>query len=156
MWHEIERYVPSFPDAVLSAVDNSGYPVSVRCRPRLDAHREVLLLDTDPFIGGVEGPASMLFHTHDERLVKMRSCVLRGSLREEGDRWCFQPSSFIPGQGLGLFRGYVRLLRQGRANSRRYLARRRLTAPAVPWEEIRALMRRARAEDDGAGARRKI
>lgn len=145
MWAEIMRYAPTFPGAVLTTVDADGYPVSARCRPRPDPDQEVLTIAADQVADAAEGPASLLFHTHDEKLVKLRSFVLRGTLRRHADGGRFVPSAFVPGQGLGMARGYVRLLRQGRAGSRDYLARHGLTAPAVPWEEIRQLVRRARA-----------
>ncbi|CAN5616048.1 hypothetical protein BH24ACT15_BH24ACT15_39280 [soil metagenome] len=150
MWADIARYSPTFPSAVLSTVNPTGYPVSARCTPWLDQQRQVLRITRDQVEGVGEGPASLLFHTHDERLIKLRSFVVKGKLAPEDDGWCFQPSAFVPGQGIGLARGYVRLLRQGRANSRRYLAQRELTAPAVPWEEIRQLLRTARATGRGS------
>ena len=36
MWTELTQAMAGFPDAVLTGVNTQGFPLSVRCRPRLD------------------------------------------------------------------------------------------------------------------------
>ncbi len=42
MWDEITKGLAQFPDAVLTVVDEGGYPLSIRCHPQVDAATKVL------------------------------------------------------------------------------------------------------------------
>ena len=145
MWSDIARYAPRFSTAVLTGTDRSGYPASVRCRPRLDHEARELVVAVVDAPTLLKGPAGLLFHRHDERLIRLYSFLVRGRLDRDGELWRLAPSAFVPGQGIGGMRSYVRLLRQGRSNARRHLQREGVEAPEVPWDEYRELLRRAKA-----------
>jgi hypothetical protein len=136
MWPLIERYLPEFDSAVLSGLDTVGYPFSLRCRPELDPAAECLRLDLPPAVPLQPGPACLLCHTHDERLWNLKSLVVRGRLARQGERWAFVPERFVPGMGIGGWRSYVHFVRQGRAATRRYFARRGLPQPHVDWDSL--------------------
>lgn len=144
MWRDIARESTRFDTAVLSTVTDSG-PISVRCRTALDAGRRILLI-ADPG-DSRPGPASVLFHRHDERLWRLRSCLIMGRLDHHGDEWRFIPERFVPGMGVGGPLSYLRFLRRGRATAARYLAERAIPRPDVEWDEIASLLRRAAAPD---------
>ena len=145
MWAEIVKHLPDFPSAVLTGVDATGYPFSARCVPRLDAEARAVRVDV-PEGGSIRpGPACLLCHKHDQRLWNLKSCVVRGRLERDGRGWLLRPCGFIPGMGIGGLWGYVRLLRGARRSTRRYLARRGLPRPRIPWDEVRALMEQANA-----------
>lgn len=136
MWNQIERHLPEFNSAVLSAVDAAGRPASFRCRPTLDAKRQVLWIPAPPQDLALRpGPACLLCHRHDERLWNLKSFVARGQLAPERDGWTFTPEKFIPGMGIGGLWGYVRFVLTGRRTTRRYLAARGLPRPQVPWDD---------------------
>lgn len=145
MWHEVERESRRFDTAVLSTMSETG-PISVRCVPAVARHG-VLTID-DPG-DSVPGPASILYHRHDERLWKLRSCLITGRLEFGDGEWRFVPERFVPGMGIGGPLGYIHLLRRGRKNAARYLHRRNLPRPAVSWGEIASLLAVAAAEAQG-------
>ncbi len=119
-------------------------------------------------------PASLLAHSHDERLWRQTSVLLRGRLRVEGPLESRQPGSLsgsgsgsgsgsedatlvfdaqrlVPGvrQGLVAFVGFVL---RSRRQAARYLDRRGLSRPEVPWAEIAALRDRVQGRSQrGAG-----
>ena len=152
MWAEIARYVPTFRDAVLSARDGSGHPCSVRCAPQLDAVGRIVRVAVPPGVELRPGPASLLCHSHDERLWHLRSCNVRGTLERDEQGWLLRPSQFIPGGGTGGVLATLRLVRDLRRTAARYLATRGLAAPAIPWERIKEAKAAAAAGGDGVEA----
>jgi hypothetical protein len=140
MWRDTERESRRFDTAVLSTVTESG-PRSVRCRATADLGRPVLVID-DPG-DSRPGPASLLYHRHDERLWKLRSCLIIGRLDQEGTEWQFVPERFVPGMGVGGPLSYLRFLRKGRSTAARYLEKRGLVRPEVEWDEITSLLDQA-------------
>jgi len=145
MWGEIVEHLAEFPSAVLTGVDAKGYPFSIRCRPEPDDAQEELrirLLYDTPAIR--PGPASLLCHSHDENLWNQKSFLVRGTLSQEDQGWSFHPQQFIPGAGTGGLRGMVGFIAGARKNTKRYLRRRRLARPSVPWDEIETIKRQAK------------
>jgi hypothetical protein len=102
MWPEITAHLYEFESAVLSGLDEEGYPFLVR---------GVLFLD----IG----------------------------------EWCFEPVRFIPGLGMGGLPGMMRFFVRSRRNARRYLEKRGLARPRIPWDEINAAKKEAFASTAG-------
>jgi hypothetical protein len=145
MWSEIKRYLPRFKSAVLTGLDAGGRPFSLRCKPQPDVAGG-LRLDLPGELPFEPGPACLLFHSHDERLWNLLSFVLRGTLETDPQGWVFHPEQFIPGMGIGGLMSFVRFLRHGRRTTRRYLAKRGLPRPRVPWDEWQAVFDRARQE----------
>lgn len=135
MWSEIEMYLPRFESAVLSARDAQGYPYSVRCKPAHDRTSGVLRLDLAAGEDFRSGPASLLFHSHDEMLWNQQVILLRGGLDRDSDGWVFRPQKFVPSLGavgaLGMARFFVNVRRGAAA----YLKRRGLSRPRIPWDE---------------------
>jgi hypothetical protein len=145
MWAELVKYLPTFRSAVLSGTDAAGYPLSVRCTPRLDHAARVLRVAVPPGVELRPGPAGLLCHSHDERLWNLRSFNVRGVLERDGEGWVLRPVTFISGGGIGGPLAALRALRDMRRTAARYLARRGLATPAIPWEQINA----AKAEATG-------
>ena len=143
MWREIRRETRRFDSAVLTMLNPDG-PVSTRCRPDLSPTQHTLLVGVvdDPW----PGPASILYHRHDDRLWKLRSCLILGQLRREVDDWLFVPERFVPGMGVGGVFSYIRFLRQGRRTATRYLRVRGLDRPTVEWDEVASLLEAAASE----------
>lgn len=137
VWPELVRELQRFPDAVLTGLDGAGSPVSVRRRLRPDADRRRLRCPRAVGVELIDGPASLLCHRHDEQLWRLRSFVVRGSLTRDGDEWTFTPTRLVAGPGmagpLGDLRGFV----TARRRAGRYLRRRGLPRPRVPWDRYR-------------------
>jgi hypothetical protein len=143
MWPKLARHLPTFASAVLTAIDRDGYPASVRCRPRLDPVAHTLWLDVPTAPELLPGPASLLCHSHDARLSRLRSCLVVGELQLGEGGWMLRPARFVPGVGIDGVLGGLRFVVQGRRTAARYLARRGLARPRVDWGELLAQLHAA-------------
>lgn len=143
MWDEILKYLPKFESAVLTGVDAEGYPFSVRCRPRANEEARVLRAQLPEDVSIRPGRASLLCHEHDENLWNLRSFLVRGDLRRDGLEWSFYPNTFVPGVAVGGLRGMVQFVVGSRRTTNRYLRKRGMSRPVVPWKEINAIKDRA-------------
>ena len=141
MWDEVTKGLAQFPDAVLTSVDADGYPLSIRCRPRVDTATRVLRV---PMQNGLElrpGPASLLCHSHDENLWNLKAFLVRGQIEPADGGWVFRPQKFIPGAGMGGPLGDLRAVVEARRAAKRYLTKRGLARPAIPWDKIKSTRR---------------
>jgi hypothetical protein len=153
VWDEIVRHLSDFESVVLTGMDAEGYPFSVRNRPHIDPFERMLLVRLPADAPIRPGPASLLCHRHDENLWKLKSFLVRGTLAREDGGWIFRPQTFIPGAGIGGPMGMVRFVTGSRKNARRYLQRRGLPRPRIPWEGINTIKAQARegGPPDSAG-----
>lgn len=130
---ETARRLPTYRSAVLCSLDGDGMPSLRRVRPTADPARRVFVVDGDaePLRAG---PASLLCHSHDERLWNLRSMVTVGRLEPRDGGWAFAPSRFVPGAGTDPLT-LLRMIRQNRQNASNYLRRRQQSRPRIPWDE---------------------
>jgi hypothetical protein len=146
MWRHITRDLRRFPTSVLSAIDEAGCPVSVRCRPVADHGQEVLRLDLPPWLRARPGPAGLLGHSHNERLWALKSFGVRGTLERRDGHWVLIPERHVGGMGKGGLVAFLRLTRSGRRAAAAYLRARGLVRPRIPWHEYDAVRHRLEAE----------
>lgn len=144
MWAEIRRYLRKYPSAVLSGLDSTGHPFSLRCHPLMDETELALRIAKVPTVDLAEGPASILCHSHNLFLWNLRSFLIRGSLEVADGSYLFRPSRFVPGIGVGGLPGMIRFATSKRRAARRYLQRRGLTRPRIDWVQLKTLQARAR------------
>jgi hypothetical protein len=144
LWDELEKHLPSFESAVLTALDAEGYPYSVRCRPLPDRTSRVLEVRLPAGVPLRPGPASLLCHRHDENLWNLKSFLVRGVLARDGEDWSFLPERLVPGAGIGGPMSMVRFVAGARRRTRSYLKKRGLSRPRVPWAEIQKAKAQAR------------
>jgi hypothetical protein len=64
---------------------------------------------------------------------------LRGELGRDERSWVLHPRGFVPGAGIGGLIGLWRFVRASRRRTRRYLEKRGLARPEVPWDQIQAV-----------------
>ena len=144
MWAEITRYLYRFESAVLSGLDDAGYPFSARCRPYPDASgAEVLRVWLPPDTPLRPGQASLLCHSHDEKLWNLESFLVRGVLIKDDGGWSFEPRQFVPGAGIGGLPAMIRFFTGSRRRAGRYLKKRGLARPRISWDEINAVKKEA-------------
>ena len=136
MWSELRKALALFPTVVLNWVDENGYPASARIAPRPDARAELLRFDPPAGLVPREGPASILGHSHNEQTWNLKAFLARGRLDRDASGWVFRPSAFIPGQGIGSPLDEVKGTLGLRRTAKRYLERRGLSRPAIPWDKI--------------------
>jgi hypothetical protein len=122
--------------AVLAAFDAEGRPILARTTATEQGG--VLRLAGLGATSLREGRASLLAHSHDERLGGLSSFAASGELVRDIAGWYFSPKRFIPGQNGG-FRASLRFLRTLRRTAAAYLTKRDLPRPVVPWNELAAL-----------------
>jgi len=144
VWSEAAKELAKFPEAVLSALDPEGYPVSVRqSAPRYDPAAGRFTVVWPPDLPVAEGLATVLCHYHDEKLWNIKQLQIKGRLEREADHWVFTSSAFRrpPRSQLTAF---WRLAHDMRIAGRRYLDRHGLGMPTVNWKAVQAVRRRAR------------
>jgi hypothetical protein len=87
VWTQLDEHLPSFGAGrhtpVLSTVDSTGWPVSVRCRALQDregAQRRFLLW-LPAQIPAASGPAMLLWHRHDQNFANTAALSIAGVAR---------------------------------------------------------------------------
>jgi hypothetical protein len=135
------RRLPGFSSAVLAAFDGTGRPTLARLRPRPDAAARRFVLDLPADADLRPGPASLLCHSHDDKLWTLRSFVVAGELAAGADGWTLAPSRHVPGGDRMGPLAAVRTIRELRATAQGYLDRRGLERPGIPWSEYAELKR---------------
>ena len=136
MTAELAGWLGQFPDCVLSALGADGAPVSVRCRPVPAGPAGTVRLEGPLEVAVAPGAASLLCHRHDERLWQLRSFMARGRLEPAGAGWVFTAHTLLPGPGMTGPLGDVRAFLAARRRAGRYLTRRAIPRPAVPWNQL--------------------
>lgn len=139
MWAEIIKEMADFSTAVLTSVDASGYPFSIRCEPNQDSGDQVLRLQIPEHIQFQSGPAGLLFHKHDESLWNLKSFMLRGLLEQDAQGWFFRPLMYTPGAGIGGLPAMVKFVQNGRRCTKLFLEKRHLPRPVIDWDTVHAL-----------------
>lgn len=137
---QMRTLLASFPTVVLTERDVSGHPFSVRVSARVASTPEtgvVLVLGCTGSDALAAGPGSVLCHRHDAQLRSLRSFVLAGDFRRHKDEWVFVPKRLIPGAGAGGPVKNLQFMLAGRHRAGRYLTRRGMSRPAVPWVRLR-------------------
>ena len=138
MWDEIVKQLQEYENAVLTIVNEDGYPFSIRCTPTPDSENQVLRLDLPNIESIKQGRAGLLWHKHNEQIFDMSSFGVRGSLQRDEKGWYVLPERHIPGAGLAIT-DLLNMVRDGRRTAKKYLAKRGLPRPKIPWKRMQAL-----------------
>ncbi len=137
MWASAARWIGKFEEGVVNALDERGYPLSVRQTSLpYDGATGRMRVVIPENLGAQEGRASLLCHTHDEKLWNLRSILLHGRLERESGAWVFVTTSFTPPSVL-------QMLRNVRKAATKYLADRGLPTPEVNYEAVARLWEKA-------------
>jgi hypothetical protein len=161
MWSDaLAAGIPDYRSAVLSWVEPSGDPISVRCRVVAHPGSQVLeLADLAPLARAWRGRACLLFHMHDEHLEGLRQMVLKGVLGVGHDGAPeFTVSDFVTANGrpdtdrmphAGAPLHMLAFYRLGRSKAKAYLVKRGAPWPPIPFEQIARDVGRLQALDAG-------
>ncbi|WP_328464438.1 pyridoxamine 5'-phosphate oxidase family protein [Actinoplanes sp. NBC_00393] len=134
----------AFESAVLTAVDDTGAPVLLRTTVTAeDGGYRVAVPDGVPVAAG---PAGLLVHRHDDELSKLYNASVRGALVSDGSGWLLKPERLVePGaRHKGGALDQLRIIRETRASTKKYLERRQWARPAIPWGQYRAIRKQVR------------
>ena len=145
MWNErLVQFISDYPTGVLSTVESTGYPVSVRCTVEPHAAEQTITFsDLPPFASAWRGKAALLFHRHNARLEGLHQLVIKGELVEQDGVVTFKVNEFVTGTGsqttdemphAGAPIQMLQFLMLGRRKARAYIrkARRTLATNPVP------------------------
>lgn len=135
-----------YPSGVLTVVEDSGYPRSVRCVVEFDDARELILFPAPPpDMVGRQGLACLLFHRHNADLGGQHELLIKGELREEVGVLMLRPGDFLTGSGnqntdrmpvAGSALDMMRFMLLGRRKAREYLVKRGKPWPSRPWGKM--------------------
>jgi hypothetical protein len=142
VWAEAAKWLGKFDEAVLTGVDEDGYPISVRVNSRnYDATTGRLTAQFPPALHVAEGPANLLAHSHDEKLWHLNAIQIRGRLQSRDGGWVFQSTNFNAPSKLVFFQ----FLANARTAAQKYLDKRGLQRPPINWSAVKEIQRRASA-----------
>ncbi len=133
MWDKLKKETSTFRSAVLTARDADGYPVSVRTSFNADDVRHELCVALPVAVDMQLGPASLLFHQHNEQLWDLRIVVVRGELANTGNEWVFRPQPLPPSPNA------LRMILNCRKTAKAYLRKRGLARPPIAWDRLKAI-----------------
>ncbi len=147
MWNkQLVKCARAYSSGVLTVVEPSGYPTSVRCTVQFDDMREVItFLSLPPIALGWRGKACLMFHRHNEVLEDFHELVIKGELAAEGDTLTLEPGEFVTGTGrqdtdrmphAAAPLHLIQFMLLGRRKAREYLAKRGKPWPPVPFEQL--------------------
>ena len=139
MWDKAIKHLGKFPNAVLTGIDAGGYPFSLRCTPKLDEDRKVLLISRAGEVPIQPGPANLLYHYHNDQLWDLKAILVTGSLEQVERGWVFHPERFILSGGLMGPIDQIRFIGNARAETGKYLQKRGLPRPKIAWDEFAEL-----------------
>ena len=136
---ELEQYMRLFTDAVLTGVDADGYPVSIRCQPRIDETASTLRIQLPAEIQIMPGPAGLLWHSHDKNLWKLKNFALQGKLEHQAEFSVFFVQRLLPGMNMAGAPGPISTIVCGKRTMKKILRKRGLAQPAIPWDRMKQL-----------------
>jgi hypothetical protein len=145
VWHDLDNFLHLFHTPVLAFRDPEGYPFSLRCQPRHDRRSGVMVVPLPAGTPAVEGPAWLLWHSHDERAADLKVLAVRGRLARVADQWHFHPEKVAPGPGLAPG-GWQPILDSMHRETQRFLDSKGLSPPEIQWDRLAELARRAATE----------
>jgi hypothetical protein len=149
MWDKkLADLASKYPTGILSVVEPSGYPISVRCTTQFDETSETIHFPGPPQVAlSWRGKACILFHYHDEHLEGLRQLAIKGELVDDGDggKPALHVTEFVtangrpdtdemPHAGAPLY--MFQFLMLVRRKAREYMQKRGAPWPPIPFDEI--------------------
>jgi hypothetical protein len=147
MWNkQLIALARAYASAVLTIIEPSGYPLSVRCNVTFDETREAIGFALLPALArNWQGKACLLFHRHNERLENQHELLIRGELADVAGNLAFHPTAFVTGTGsttkdmmphAGAPLDLIRFMLLGRRQARAYLRKRGIAWPAIDFDAL--------------------
>src|ERR1041384_7853048 len=134
-----------YPEGTLTVTEAGGYPRSARVQVDFDDARQQIRVSGMRWDEDWRGPASLLFHRHNDELEDFHEMMIRGELSQGAGEMVFTPTSFLTGSGredtdaMPHAKDPVHLVKfmlLGRKKAREYLAKSKSTWPRVDFRPI--------------------
>ncbi|WP_433384279.1 pyridoxamine 5'-phosphate oxidase family protein [Actinoplanes sp. CA-142083] len=131
--------LPAYASVVLSARDEAGGPTLTRTTVVAEGDAWRVAVPEDVEVAA--GPASLLVHRHDDQLWSLHNANVVGTLMADDKGWLLRPARLIEpgGRHRASLADPIRTVRDCRATTKRYLERRNLARPKIPWAAYRSL-----------------
>jgi hypothetical protein len=137
---QVTRQLSGYSDGVLATVVRDEPPVLRRVRPVADPSTGTLLLkEADPAGLTAARSANLLLHRHDEQLGRLRQLGSVGAIEAGEEHIALRPTRVLAGAMATTPLSLARTLRRLRGTTQRYLDRRGLSRPAIPWGDYHRL-----------------
>jgi hypothetical protein len=140
VWQDLDNYLHHFHTPVLTFRDPDGYPFSLRCRPRHDRQSGLMVVPLPDGTPAVEGPAWLLWHSHDEQAADLKALAVQGRLTRADSEWHFHPERVRPGPGLAPG-GWEPILASMHRETERFLESKGLSPPEIQWGKLAEIAR---------------
>src|SRR5690349_13220652 len=101
MWNnQLIACAQQYPSGVLTIVEQTGSPVSVRCVVQYDDRQQVITVPNPPPLAATwRGKACLLFHRHKDDLGDQHEMMIKGTLDDGAGGLIFHPTEFLTGSG---------------------------------------------------------
>jgi hypothetical protein len=136
----------AYPSGVLTTVEPSGYPYSLRVVPEFDADHGLIAFPGAPVVAtGWRGKAGLLFHRHNPDLSGQHELMIKGELLAAAGTLALRPAEFLTGSGrldtdrmpvAGTPLDMIKFMLLGRRRARDYLAKRGAPWTPRPWDKM--------------------
>jgi hypothetical protein len=147
MWDKkLADLASKYPTGILTVVEPSSYPISVRCSMSFDEANESIHFPEPPAVAiNWRGKACILFHHHDEHLEGLRQLAIKGELVDDGGKPALRVTEFVTANGrpdsdemphAGAPVHMFQFLLLVRRKAREYMAKRGAPWPPIPFDEI--------------------
>jgi hypothetical protein len=147
MWNrQLIVLAGAYPSAILTIIEPSGYPISVRCQVTFDETDKAIRFSPLPSLArDWHGKACLLFHRHNERLENQHELLIRGELTNVAGNLVFHPTAFVTGTGsatkdamphAGAPLDLIRFMLLGRRKARSYLRKRGAAWPTIDFDAL--------------------
>ncbi len=151
MWNsKLVACARAYQSAILTIVEPSGYPASVRCTVQFDdMAQHITVLNLPPLASGWRGTACLLFHRHTSQLGDQHELLIKGELAGDASALILVPTGFLTGSSrqdtdrmpyAGSPLDMLRFIVLGQRKARAYLKKRQQPWTPRPWKKmLRAL-----------------
>jgi hypothetical protein len=128
--------IKTYSEAIISFIDNTGYPFSIRSRFNLKEPENYIEMAKPKSLRYKFKPdqkARAIFHYHNEKLDKQRQLLLKGILNEKENKLIFTPqhvSETFPSVKI------IDFISWGKAEVNKYFEKRGIKKPDLQLEKL--------------------
>jgi hypothetical protein len=134
--HKTLEYVKSANEAIISFIDDDGYPYSLRSQFVLKEPENVIEMKKPKALIqkiASQQKACVLFHYHDDKLKEAWQLLLKGVINEEGDTLAFTTQHAWLRDMRGM-KAMLEIMSFWRGKANRYFEKRKMKRPDFKYK----------------------